>query len=148
MHRWPRSDCVVSAPRAIPHDSGFRSRLPCRPRCVPPTAAARLHPRRQVMKWSIAALVSCLGMALTSAVHAQDKVVTIGAIYPLSGALASTGTELKQAIELAVDVVNNAHPELMDIPLAADAGLPNLGGAKIKVIFADSQGSPSVGQAE
>lgn len=100
------------------------------------------------MKKTMAVLLSCLGITLASAVSAQEKVITIGAIYPLSGALASTGTELKQAIELAVEVINNAHPELKGIPLAAESGLPNLGGAKIKVIFADSQGNPSVGQAE
>lgn len=100
------------------------------------------------MKKLLAILLSCLGLALTQNATAQDKVITIGAIYPLSGALASTGTQLKQAIELAVDIVNNKHPDLKGVPLAADAGLPKLGGAKIKVIFADSQGSPSVGQAE
>ncbi|HEU0230741.1 MAG TPA: ABC transporter substrate-binding protein [Burkholderiaceae bacterium] len=100
------------------------------------------------MKKLLAVLLSCLGIALAQNATAQDKVITIGAIYPLSGALASTGTQLKQAIELAVDIVNNKHPELKGIPLAAGAGLPKLDGAKIKVIFADSQGSPSVGQAE
>src|SRR3546814_9131348 len=79
---------------------------------------------------------------------AQDKVIKIGAIYPLSGALASTGIELKNAVERAADIVNKEHPELKGIPLAAGAGLPGLDGAKIEVIFADSQGKPSVGQAE
>ncbi|HXE22985.1 MAG TPA: ABC transporter substrate-binding protein [Rhodoferax sp.] len=79
---------------------------------------------------------------------AQDKVIKIGAIYPLSGALASTGIQLKHAIELGEDIVNQDHPELKGIPLAAGAGLSRLGGAKIQVIFADSQGNPSVGQAE
>ncbi|TAM85642.1 MAG: ABC transporter substrate-binding protein [Candidimonas sp.] len=100
------------------------------------------------MKRLLAVLLSCLGIALAPNAPAQQKVVTIGAIYPLTGALASTGTELRQAIELAVDVINDKHPELKGIPLAAGAGLPRLDGAKVKVIFADSQGSPSVGQAE
>jgi len=93
-------------------------------------------------------LIACLGMPLAQAALAQDNVIRIGAIYPLSGALASTGSELKQAIELAVDVINKPHPELKDIPLAAGAGLPHLGGAKVEVVFADSQGKPEVGQAE
>jgi len=100
------------------------------------------------MKKLFAILIACLGIALMQNASAQDKVIKIGAIYPLSGALASTGIELKHAIELAVDIVNKEHPELKGIPLAAGAGLPRLGGAKIQVIFADSQGKPSVGQAE
>jgi branched-chain amino acid transport system substrate-binding protein len=79
---------------------------------------------------------------------AQTKTVRIGAIYPLSGALASTGSEIKAAIELAVDIVNNPHPELKGLPLAEGAGLPNLGGAKLEVVFGDSQGKPEVGLAE
>lgn len=100
------------------------------------------------MKKLFAILISCLGIALMSNASAQDKVIKIGAIYPLSGALASTGIQLKHAIELGEDIVNQDHPELKGIPLAAGAGLPRLGGAKIQVIFADSQGNPSVGQAE
>jgi len=40
-----------------------------------------------------------------------------------------------------VDIINNAHPELGDFPLAGNAGLAGLGGAKVDVVFADSQGS-------
>ena len=50
------------------------------------------------------------------------------------------------AIEVALDVINNAHPELGDLVLAKDAGLPGLGGAKVEVVFADNQGSPAAGQ--
>jgi branched-chain amino acid transport system substrate-binding protein len=100
------------------------------------------------MKKLLAVLISCLGIALVQNASAEDNVIKIGAIYPLSGALASTGTELKQAIELAEEVVNGDHPELKGIPLAAGSGLPHMGGAKIQIIFADSQGQPSVGQAE
>ncbi len=79
--------------------------------------------------------------------HASaQQTVKIGAIYPLSGNAASAGNYSKAAIELAADIVNNAHPELKDIPLADGQGLPNLGGAKIEVIFADNQGTPAAGQ--
>ena len=100
------------------------------------------------MKKLFAILIWCLGIVLMPNASAQDKVIKIGAIYPLSGALASTGIQLKHAIELGEDIVNQDHPELKGIPLAAGAGLSRLGGAKIQVIFADSQGNPSVGQAE
>ena len=75
-----------------------------------------------------------------------QQTVKIGAIYPLSGNAASAGNYSKAAIELAVEIVNNDHPELKDLPLAAGSGLPGLGGAKIEVVFADNQGTPAAGQ--
>jgi branched-chain amino acid transport system substrate-binding protein len=82
--------------------------------------------------------------ALSDAVGQQT--VKVGAIYPLSGNAASAGNYSKAAIELAVEIVNNDHPELKDLPLATGSGLPALGGAKIEVIFADNQGTPAAGQ--
>src|SRR6202022_4007233 len=87
-----------------------------------------------------------ISAALASTASAQDKAVKIGAIYPLSGNAASAGVHGKAAIETAVDIINNAHPELGDFPLARNAGLAGLGGAKVEVVFADSQGSPATGQ--
>jgi branched-chain amino acid transport system substrate-binding protein len=75
-----------------------------------------------------------------------QQTVKVGAIYPLSGNAASAGNYSKAAIELAVEIVNNDHPELRDLPLAAGSGLPGLGGAKIEVVFADNQGTPAAGQ--
>jgi branched-chain amino acid transport system substrate-binding protein len=74
--------------------------------------------------------------------------VRVGATYPLSGAVASAGTALCDALEVAVDIVNNPHPELGKLPLAATAGLPGLGGRKVEVVFADHQGNPAVAQSQ
>src|SRR3954471_15381466 len=87
-----------------------------------------------------------ISAALTGPALAQQKTVKIGAIYPLSGNAASAGVHAKAAIETAVEIINNAHPELGNLPLAKDAGLAGLGGAKVEVVFADNQGSPAVGQ--
>ena len=87
-----------------------------------------------------------ISAALASTASAQDKTVKIGAIYPLSGNAASAGVHGKAAIETTVDIINNAHPELGNLPLAKNAGLAGLGGAKVEVVFADNQGSPAVGQ--
>src|SRR5712671_2077150 len=87
-----------------------------------------------------------IAVALTGIASAQDKTVKIGAIFPLSGNAASAGVHAKAAIETAIDIINNAHPELGDLPLAKNAGLAGLGGAKVEAIFADNQGSPAVGQ--
>jgi branched-chain amino acid transport system substrate-binding protein len=75
-----------------------------------------------------------------------QQTVKIGAVYPLSGNAASAGNFSKAAIELAVDIVNNAHPELKDLPLAEGEGLPGLQGAKVSIVFADNQGMPAAGQ--
>src|SRR5436309_14512855 len=87
-----------------------------------------------------------ISVALAGAASAQDKTVKIGAIFPLSGNAASAGVHAKAAIEVAVDIINNDHPELGNFPLAKGAGLAGLGGAKVEVVFADNQGSPAVGQ--
>src|ERR1700693_2969415 len=87
-----------------------------------------------------------ISVALAATASAQDKTVKIGAIFPLSGNAASAGVHAKAAIETAVDIINNAHPELGNLPLAKNAGLAGLGGAKVEVVFADNQGSPATGQ--
>jgi branched-chain amino acid transport system substrate-binding protein len=87
-----------------------------------------------------------ISIAWAGAASAQDKTVKIGAVFPLSGNAASAGIHAKYAIETALDIINNPHPELGNFPLAEGAGLPGLGGAKIDVVFADNQGSPATGQ--
>src|SRR6476659_5329346 len=83
--------------------------------------------------------------ALAFPAHAADNV-KIGVIYPLTGNAAPAGNSAKDAVELGLEIVNNAYPDLKGLPLADTAGLPNLGGAKIELISADHQGNPSVGQ--
>jgi len=87
-----------------------------------------------------------VSVALVVTASAQEKTVKIGGVYPLSGNAASAGVHGKAAIETAIDIINNAHPELGNLPLAKNAGLAGLGGAKVEMVFADNQGSPAVGQ--
>ncbi len=54
----------------------------------------------------------------------------------------------KAAVEVAAEIINGKHPELSNIPLAAEEGLPGLGGAKLELIFVDHQGNPSVAQQQ
>ena len=75
-----------------------------------------------------------------------SETVKIGAIYPLSGSLASSGEEMKRGILLAVEVINGQHD--LDLPLAPSEGIGSLGGAKIEVVFGDSQGDPAAGRSE
>jgi len=97
-------------------------------------------------KFSLTALCTALLALAYAGAAAAQQTVKVGAIYPLSGNAASAGNYSKAAIELAVDIINNDHPELKDLPLATGTGLPRLGGAKIEVVFADNQGTPAAGQ--
>ncbi len=84
-----------------------------------------------------------ISVAPVGTASAQEKAVKIGAIFPMSGNAASTGVHAKAALEVAMDIINHAHPELGNLPLARHAGLAGLGGAKVEVVFADNQGSPA-----
>ena len=92
------------------------------------------------------ACAASISLGLASGASAEDKVVKIGAVFPMTGNAASAGIHAKAAIEVAMDIINNAHPELGNFPLARNAGLAGLGGAKVEVVFADNQGSPATGQ--
>jgi branched-chain amino acid transport system substrate-binding protein len=93
-------------------------------------------------------VVSLAAVVLAGAPVKAADAVKIGVIYPLTGNAASAGQSAKDAIELGVEIINNAHPELKDLPLGPTAGLPNLGGAKIELVGADHQGNPQVGQQQ
>src|SRR3984885_7685897 len=97
---------------------------------------------------NILGLLCAASMSVLLAGHAcaQEKTVKIGAVYPLSGNAASAGVHAKAAMETAAEIINNAHPELGNFPLAKNAGLAGLGGAKVELVFADNQGSPATGQ--
>ena len=99
---------------------------------------------KRLCQWLPLGLVLSLALAEPSA--AQEEI-RIGAIYPLTGAAASTGLELKNALELAADLINTGTKGL-NLPLATTGGLPNLKGAKIKLIFGDHQGNPQTGATE
>jgi branched-chain amino acid transport system substrate-binding protein len=93
----------------------------------------------------LAAAIAAIGLG--TAAQAQNEI-KIGVIYPLTGAAASSGAEMKDALELAADIINNGAKGLPDLPFSAGGGLPNLKGAKIKLIFADHQGTPQTGATE
>src|SRR6201994_3559255 len=88
---------------------------------------------------------AAISLGLATGAMAADTV-KIGAVMPMSGGAASIGVHAKAAFDVVMDIVNNAHPELGNFPLAKNAGLAGLGGAKVEVVFADNQGSPATGQ--
>ena len=97
--------------------------------------------RREVLMRG--AVLSLLG---TRAFAQGAKEVAIGAIWPLTGASAQVGVDAKHALETAVEIVNGSFD--INLPTAKNAGIAGLGGAKIKLIFADHQGDPQKGRAE
>src|SRR5205823_6552799 len=80
------------------------------------------------------------------AARAQTSEVKIGVIYPFSGASAQIGVDAQRAFETAAEIINGKFD--YDLPLARTEGLPGLGGAKIKLVFADHQADPQKGRAE
>ncbi len=100
--------------------------------------------RRKIIVGGSAGLLT---LASPYIARAQAKEILVGAVYPMSGPSAQIGADSKASLDLAVDIVNNAYADL-DLPLAATTGLPNLGGAKIKLVFADHQGDPQKGRSE
>ena len=85
-------------------------------------------------------------LIFSGSVPAQQKVIKIGAVYPLTGNIASTGLDCRRGVDLAVDIINGKYD--LDLPLAKSAGLPNLGGAKLEIVYADTKGDPKNGMSE
>lgn len=78
---------------------------------------------------------------------ASGETIKIGFLTPMSGANATYGLQVKAAGEMMASVINEEHPE-MAVALAKEAGLPNLNGAKIELVFADSKQDPTTAASE
>lgn len=85
--------------------------------------------------------------ATAAATAEQVTVVKIGSPLPLTGSLAATGVASRDAELFAADIINGDYPDL-NLPLAAGEGLPNLGGAKLEIVFGDHQMDPEKGASE
>jgi branched-chain amino acid transport system substrate-binding protein len=86
------------------------------------------------------------GALVAPARAAAPPDIVIGAVYPLSGNSAPIGHDAKIALGLEADIINGHY----DVPmlLGQGGGLPALGGAKIKLVFADSQNNPQIARTE
>ncbi|MBM3221498.1 MAG: Leu/Ile/Val-binding protein [Candidatus Rokubacteria bacterium] len=93
------------------------------------------------------AIVLASVLALPALAAAQPREVVLGVVYPMSGPAAQAGVDNKAVFELAAEIANGA----TDLPFPFYQrlkGMPGLKGAKVRLIFADHQGKPDVGQAE
>lgn len=95
-----------------------------------------------------ASAMPLLGLAgAPSRVFAQAaSEVVIGVIYPMSGSSAQVGIDARHAIETAAEIINGSFD--FDMPTAKNAGLAGLGGAKVRLVFADHQADPQKGRSE
>lgn len=82
--------------------------------------------------------IPALTLIAWSASAQSAETVKIGAVYSLTGPVAVAGQDAKRGTELAIEQINNA------------GGIKSLGGAKLQVIFGDSQSKPinAVSEAE
>lgn len=78
-------------------------------------------------------------------VMAEEKIIKIGTLFPLTGSCALAGQRCKSAVETAIEVINNIHTECK-VPLANQSGVLN--GYKFVLVSADHQGKPDVGKTE
>ncbi len=97
------------------------------------------------LKWNLIGWGLILSVLGTGAVlFGAENEIKIGVLYPLSGSAATIGRDLQRAAELTADIINNKTPGV-DVPMAQWGGIPNLHGAKIKLIFVDHRGEPDRG---
>lgn len=88
-------------------------------------------------KITLTAILSImLAFGLSSPLKAEDATIKIGNIIPLSGPSASVGEQGKYAREMAAKEINDA------------GGIKSLGGAKLEMIYADSESKPEKGVSE
>ena len=100
------------------------------------------------MKKKLLCFVAAIAVSFNSFAVAQQKVneVVIGVLEPLTGPVAQIGLDSIAAIKTAVQIINEKTD--LDMPFAKTQGLPGLGGAKIRLVIADHQGKPEIGQGE
>ena len=72
--------------------------------------------------------------------------VKLGAVLPLTGSNATTGNNLKAAMEVAVDIINNEHNINWD--LAKGKGIKALKGAPVEILWADNQSDATIASTE
>ena len=82
----------------------------------------------------------------TTTPDSTTTTVSIGAIEPLTGAYGTLGTNMKAAMEVAVDIINNKHD--LDWAIAQNEGLAGLDNAKVELIWGDCQSDASVASTE
>ena len=92
------------------------------------------------------AVFAAVLLSLSSPARAADDIV-VGAIYPLTGNAAQIGADARAAIDTVLEIINGTH-EPVPMLMGKGGGLDRLGGAKIRVVWADHQNDPQKARAE
>ncbi len=93
-----------------------------------------------------AALAAPAVLALGRGARAADEV-PIGVIYPLSGNSAQIGADARAAYDVTAEIINGQHDPLPML-MGRGGGLAKLGGARLRLIYADHANDPQKGRAE
>ena len=99
--------------------------------------------RRNSLKF---AAVLAFALAPFGQASAAENEVVIGVLYPLTGPVAQVGIDAVAAVKTAVEIINEDVD--LNVPMGPGVGLPNLGGAKVRIVVIDHGGKPDIGQAE
>lgn len=95
-----------------------------------------MRTNRWLLALSVLLCIALTSCGAPSAGPGQPKTIKVGALYPLSGELAQIGDNVRNGLVLAVEDINAA------------GGIRSMGGAKIELVFGDTQGKPDVGVSE
>lgn len=85
---------------------------------------------------AFAAVLFSAGTASAQTPAPAPATVSIGCVLPLSGGSASVGNQIKAGTQIAVDQINR------------EGGIKSMGGAKLAVLFGDSQSKADIGVTE
>jgi branched-chain amino acid transport system substrate-binding protein len=85
---------------------------------------------------ALGAAASLGSLGFPAIIRAEPKEIIIGHIHPLSGFLAFDGTGMENGLKQAIEEINEA------------GGIKSMGGAKLKLLGADSEGKPEVAIGE
>jgi branched-chain amino acid transport system substrate-binding protein len=81
----------------------------------------------------IVCILGALVLAGGSFALAAEKVLKVGVLEPMSGSLAHLGKLDKMGFEYVIDKINSS------------GGIKSMGGAKLEIVWGDSEGKPEVG---
>ena len=92
--------------------------------------------RRTFLKTAGAAAGATALAGFPAVLRAQAPVFKIGVVHPVTGPLAEPGQACRLGAQMAADAINGA------------GGIKGLGGARLELVFGDTQTKPDVGRTE
>jgi len=103
---------------------------------TPETVVARRESKGGMAMKRLLSIVLLLAVALTLHCGKKPEQIKVGILLPLTGPQAITGLKIKNGYEVAVDEINSR------------GGIASLRGAKITLVYGDTEGKPDVGESE